>query len=151
MMTRSHSLRVDLPVPPDVVFAALHTPSAIRQWWGAARAVVLPGAGGSWTAAWGPHEDAPDHVTTATIDLFDPPRRLRLTNIRYYARSGALPFEPHLLIEFSILPVPDGCVLQVRHAGFPVETIADDFYAACERGWRETLAGLQRYFQAVTV
>jgi hypothetical protein len=39
----------------------LVTPSAIRAWWGAARAIVLAQENGAWAAAWGADEDRPDY------------------------------------------------------------------------------------------
>lgn len=38
---------------PERVFAILHTPSAIRAWWGASRVIVLPHEKGVWAAVWG--------------------------------------------------------------------------------------------------
>ncbi len=59
MKTRKHVHEETFPVAPAQLFAVLHTPSAIRQWWGAARAIVLPEPGGLWAAAWGDAEDDP--------------------------------------------------------------------------------------------
>ncbi len=38
-----------------------------------------------------------------------------------------------------------GTVLQVAQTGFPADPVADDFFAGCERGWRETLASIARH------
>src|SRR5262245_61935378 len=84
--TRKHTHEEVLPAPPERVFALLHTPSAIRSWWGAARAIVLPQEGGIWAAAWGAEEDAPDYVTTATLLVFDPPRRIVFGDYRYLSK-----------------------------------------------------------------
>jgi len=96
-------------------------------------------------AAWGENEDAPDYITAATIKVFDPPRRLVLGDFRYYARSGPLPFEADFNTEFSVRPNAEGTLLRVVQDGFPVESVADDFYAGCERGWRDTFTGIRRY------
>lgn len=51
-MARNTRRGIELPVSPTEVFELLHTPSAIRHWWGAARAIVLAQPGGIWTATW---------------------------------------------------------------------------------------------------
>jgi uncharacterized protein YndB with AHSA1/START domain len=91
-MTRRHVHEEVLPDSPERVFALLHTPSAIRDWWGASQAIVLAEPGGSWAAVWGASEDDPDYTTVAAIRDFDPPRRLVLTDFRYRAKTGPLPF-----------------------------------------------------------
>ena len=147
METRRHVHEEVLPVPVETVFALLHTPSAIRQWWGAARAVVLAEAGGTWAAAWGDDEDDPDYVTTATIRVFEPPRRMVLTDFRYYAREEPLPFEADFVLEFLVRSHPQGATLRVRQDGFPTGPEADEYYAACQTGWRDTFAGIRRYLE----
>lgn len=142
--TRRHVHEDTFPVAPARLFAALHTPSAIRGWWGAARAIVLPEPGGLWAAAWGDDEDDPEYVTTARIREFDPPRRMVLGDYRYRARSP-LPFAADFVTTFEVLPHPDGCLLRVVQAGFPAGPEADAFYAACASGWADTFAGLRRH------
>jgi uncharacterized protein YndB with AHSA1/START domain len=143
--TRAHVVEIDLPAPPERVFAALVTPSAIRAWWRAARVIVLPEPGGTWAAAWGADEDAPDYVSVATLTACEPPRRLAFGDYRYAARSGPLPFAADLTTEFTLAPAPGGTRLEVVQDGFPADPVADDFYAACERGWSETLESLRRF------
>jgi uncharacterized protein YndB with AHSA1/START domain len=151
-MPRSHSRTLDLSLSPSETFALLVTPSAIRGWWGAARAIVLPRVGGVWAAAWGGREDDPDYVTEARIVIFDPPKRLRLSDFSTYARSGPLPFPSTLLsTEFSVAPARRGSLLTVVQSGFPDDARADDFYAGCERGWQETFEGIRRYAEATGV
>ena len=145
--TRSLQVGRDLPAPPDRVFAALHTPSAIRGGWSAARALVVPEEGGIWAAAWGEAEDEPDYVTVASIILFDPPRRLILGDYRYWSKDGPLPFKADLTTEFIVLPADGGCRLEVIQEGFPAESVADDFYAGCQSGWQRTFDGIEEYLQ----
>lgn len=148
--TRAHAHEERFDVPAERLFALLHTPSAIRGWWGAARAVVMPEAGGTWAAAWGEDEDAPDYVTSATIQAFEPPRRMVLADYRYHARTGPLPFDADFVTEFRVEPAGDGATLRVTQAGFPADPSADDFYAACEQGWQDTFAGIRRFMSAGT-
>ena len=94
MSTRRHVHEETFPVAPDRLFALLYTPSAIRGWWGAARAVVLAEPGGVWAATWGADEDDPDYITAATIREFDPPRRMVSRNV-----EGKLDFTITLILE----------------------------------------------------
>lgn len=134
--------------PPAEVFASLVTPSAVRQWWDADRAIIVARPGGTWAAAWGEREDDPDYVSTARIAEIDPPRRLVLAHIDYYASQGAPPFHAEFEIVFEVEARGPGCLLRVTQRGFPAGPIADGFYAGCERGWRDSFAGLRRYFDA---
>ena len=145
---REHVRSVDLNATPEAVFALLHTPSAIRGWWSASRAVVVPKEGGTWAAAWGEDEDDPDYVTSATMSVFDPPRRIVFTDYDYVAKAGPLPFEAEFVTEFSVEPVEGGARLTVRQSGFPAGPEADEFYAGCEVGWRDTLAALAAFVDA---
>jgi len=145
MGTRKHTYEEVFAASPERLFALLHTSSAIRGWWDAARAIVLAQCGGVWIAAWGDVEDDPDYITAATIREFDPPRRLVLADFRYHARTGPLPFAADFVTEFLVQPHRDGTLLRVDQSGFPLEPAADAFYAACGEGWRNTFAGIRRY------
>ncbi len=102
METRSHVHEIELFASPAEVFRLLVTPSAIREWWSAARAIVIARTGGVWCAAWGDREDDPDYITAAIIKVYDPPQRLVLSDFDYYAKSGPLPFDASLTTEFRI-------------------------------------------------
>ena len=147
MQTRKHVHEEVLPASQEKVFSILHTPSAIRQWWLAARAVVLAERGGVWAAAWGESEDDPDFVTVATIQEFDPPSRIVLADYRYRAKDSPPPFDAEFVIEFLVTPHDKGAVLRVTQDGFPAGPEADDFYADCQRGWKDTFDGMRRYLQ----
>lgn len=145
--TRDHVHEEVFAVAPERLFAILHAPSAIRAWWGVARAVVVPEAGGTWAAAWGEDEDDPDFITVATIARFEPPRRMVLTDYRYRAKTGPLPFEADFETEFLVVPDGNGARLRVTQAGFPAGAAADEFLQACRRGWRDTFAGIRRFLE----
>ena len=145
--TRAHTHAETFAVPSESLFALLHTPSAICDWWGAARAVVIPEKGGIWVAAWGVDEDAPDYITAATIRTFERPRRMVLDEYRYWAQMGPLPFDADFVTEFEVIDRQDGALLRVTQDGFPAGREGDDFYAACEVGWRDTFMGIRRYLE----
>lgn len=133
---------------PDTLFGLLLRPSAIREWWGAARAIVLPERGGFWVAAWGESEDDPDYLTMATIATLEPPRRLVLADYRYYSKSGNLPFQADFVTEFIVAPTKSGSSLRITQDGFPCQPEADEFFEACRKGWEDTFAGIRRFLQS---
>ena len=145
METRSVTDSIELPHPPKTVFEWLVTPSAICDWWQASRALVVAEPDGYWMAAWGTSPDTPDFVTAARLDVYEPPRRLRLGQTRYTTAAGPLPFPMHMTIEFSLEAVPSGTRLSVVQAGFPTDPAADPFYQGCVQGWRDTFASMARF------
>lgn len=147
METRKHTHQIELAALPTEIFKLLITPSAICGWWGASRAIVVARTGGVWAAAWGNDEDIPDYVTVFKIKAFEPSHRLFLTNTKYFAKSGPPPFRADLTTEFIVEPVDGGSILQVIQDGFPADAVADEFYAACEKGWCDTFASIQRYLE----
>ena len=128
------------------MFEALITPSAICAWWGAAAAITLPEPGAYWSASWGESEDEPDYVTCARLSVFEPPHRLAFSDYRYYSKSGPPPFEAEFVTTFEVESRPSGCLLRVIQEGFPDGPEADDFYNACDTGWRDTFDGIRRFF-----
>ena len=148
MATRKHVCSVELSAPATRVFDILCRPSAIRGWWGAARAIVDPRQGGIWVATWGEDEDEPDYISAATLKVFEPPHRLVFGDYRYFSRSGPLPFEAEFTTEFSVAPTANGATLTVVQDGFPADPIADEFYAGCEVGWRNTFEGIRLYLES---
>lgn len=145
MGTRSHVHEIELFASPESVFRLLITPSSIREWWSASRAIVVAREGGVWSAAWGAGEDEPDYVTVAVIRAYEPPRRLVLADFDYYAKTGPLPFDAKLTTEFSIAARGTHSVLRVEQTGFPEDSAADEFYAGCEAGWRQTFEQIRRF------
>ena len=145
MSTRKHIHQETFPASAERVFALLHTPSAIRRWWGVSRAIVLPEPGGTWAAAWGEAEDDPDYITVATIREFRPPHRMVLSNYRYHAKSGPPPFQADFVTEFMVSPHGEGASLRVTQDGFPAGSEADEFYASCKKGWQDTFAGIRQF------
>jgi ribosomal-protein-alanine N-acetyltransferase len=148
MATRSIEREIQLPCTPEAAFELLVRPSAIRAWWQAERAIVLPGEGGLWCAAWGDDEDRPDYTTAARLRVFDPPRRLVLDRYQYRSRFGPMPFEAEFEVEFALREQGAGCVLAVAQRGFPAEPIADAYFDGCRQGWQDTLEGILRLVRA---
>jgi uncharacterized protein YndB with AHSA1/START domain len=143
--TRSHVHEIELPASAEEVFDLLIRPSAICVWWGASTALVLPEEGGFWNAAWGDPDD-PDYMTWHRITAYKYPKYIELDEARYVTKFEAPPFELDLKARFEVDRVNDErSVLRVIQTGFPVDPIADEFYSACEKGWRDTFEGVRKY------
>ena len=148
MESRTHVHEEYFEVDSATLFAALHTPSAIRTWWQAAAAIVVPEEGGRYLVSWGAEEDDPDYVVAASICAFEPGVRLVLGEHYYWAKGGPLPFEMKTKIEFVVRPLDSGAALRVTQGGFPAGPEADEYFNACVKGWRDTFAGIRSYLAA---
>lgn len=139
--------REDLfPIPPEALFDALVTPSAIRSWWNASNAIVAPVAGGVWAATWGGTGDAPEFVVSATLEAFERPGRILMSGFRYLSPQGPLPFDSsRLATEFLVAPAEGGARLTVTQYGFPGTPDADVFFAGCVTGWEKTFDGIRTF------
>jgi uncharacterized protein YndB with AHSA1/START domain len=146
-VTRSHAATEDIAAAPARVFEALLKPADIRVWWSASNVIVAPREGGLWVASWGADEAVPDYVTAGEIAVVDPPKCLVLSNLRYCATLKPLPFDATFSVEFTVLPIPTGARLRVVQKGFPADPIADEYLAACETGWQNTLASIKAYLE----
>ena len=143
---RSITAQIELPLDdPHAVFQTLITPSEINQWWQSKTAIVLPQAGGRWAANWGDDPDLPDYSMFATISDFDPPHRLTMTDFQYFSKDGPMPFEADFRTEFTVEKTDRGVKLVVLQSGFPDDPSADDYYAGCVTGWKNTLAGIEQF------
>ena len=142
---REIAQEIELAAEPAMVFSILHTPSAICLWWTASQAIVIAHRGGLWVATWGPNNDRPDYITAATIDVFEPPYRLVLNRFRYHSSSEPLPFQADFTVEFTLKPVKGGTLLRVLQSGFPMDAAADNYFAACRQGWRNTFENIKRF------
>ena len=148
MVTRKHIHEEVFDADAETVFALLVTPSAIRQWWGASHVIIDKKQGGIWVGLWG-NEDAPEFITINRMSVFDPPRRIVFSDSEYYARKGPIPFAANLTSDFTISPVEPGkTLLRVVQDGFPTDSVADEFYAGCEQGWRDTYDGIRKYLSS---
>ena len=145
MKTRTLKYHESFDATAEHLFGVLLRPSAIRKWWSASSAIVVPEQGGRYAVAWGEDEDAPEYVTVTSIRTLDAPSHFGLADHYYYGRPGPLPFEARIEIDFDLEAGEAGTRLQVTQRGFPAGPEADEFYAACVKGWRDVFAGIRAY------
>ena len=110
-------------------------------------AIVMPRAGGIYCGTWGGTEDRPEYVTCGTIEVFERPKRLVLSDFRYLAPSPLSFDTSSLVTEFSVEPAQGGARLSVFQGGFPADAAADEFYAGCQAGWKRTFEGIASFVE----
>jgi uncharacterized protein YndB with AHSA1/START domain len=146
-MARTIIREIEINQNIGTVFDTLITPSLIKKWWFASHAIVIGEKHGLFAVTWGNDEDHPDYVSAARIAEFDRSKRLVLTDFHYLSKDGEIPFSAQLEVEFNVSLVADKSILKVVQSGFPDEPTADAFYAACSKGWDDTLLSLKKVIE----
>lgn len=110
MKTRGFAHRIDIAAPPPRVWTVLCGPSLLSQWLGP-DAVIRPQKGGQIAAT-----VAPGLYREALIDVFDPPRRLRLI---YLVPPELPPFDGAVVEDILLEPLDGQTVLRLLCSGVP--------------------------------
>ena len=127
----------------ETVFDALLSPSQICTWWFAKTAIVVPKVNGIYAITWGEDMDDPDYISIAVITELARPNCLVLSDFRYHSKEGGLPFDANFGNEFLLEKESNGTAITVIQSGFPDESVADEFYLACNQGWQDTMKSLK--------
>jgi uncharacterized protein YndB with AHSA1/START domain len=108
--TRGFAHRVDIAATPMQVWTALSGPGLVPMWLGP-DAKVKPRQGGSWVAT-----VAPGLLREAMIDVFEPPRRLRLI----YLQPPDLPgFDGAVVDDILLDSEGEGTIVRLLCSGVP--------------------------------
>ncbi len=146
METLRNEFQEPFNVSAEKMFEALITPKAIREWWGASRAIVDPKVGGSWVATYGEEDGSSEFINTFKLTEFDPPRRMVLGDGVLMSKEKGSPLVMGTTTEFVVVSIPEGCSLTIVHTGTPIDPESEDFYESSLLGWQNTFEGLRRYF-----
>lgn len=136
--TRGYAHRVDVDAPVSAVWRALTSSASLAEWCSAG-ARIDPREGGALRAS-------VDRVTEfeAHIDVFEPPRRLRLIHLP----SSALPSTDSTPVDDFVLDESAGVtIVRLLGSGVPSESAWDAFYLRLRRGWEQALARLKVYVE----
>jgi len=141
--TRGYAQRVDIRADVEVVWRALLDPETLAQWYGPASRIDAR-EGGVYCARHGQ-----DMQREAHIDVFLPPRRLRLI----YMPLPGLPDGGAVVIEDFLLDsdpraaraqnVAAVTVLRLMGSGVPDSPAWLSTYVALRRGWERALLRLK--------
>jgi uncharacterized protein YndB with AHSA1/START domain len=143
--TRGYAQRVDINVDINVVWQALLDPETVALWY-APGARIDAREGGLYNAR---HGIEPGIEREAHIDVFKPPRRLRLI----YMPLPGLPDDGTVVVEdflldrdpaaASVQGVAAVTVLRLMGSGIPETAAWQRTYAALRRGWERALPRLK--------
>ncbi|HUO96281.1 MAG TPA: SRPBCC domain-containing protein [Steroidobacteraceae bacterium] len=137
---RGYAQFVEIRQPPKRVFAAFEDPAQLAAWY-AKEASIEPRKGGRLCVKLGNGK-----VRDATIDVWDPGRRLRLI----YMPDPTLPASvTGPIVEDVLFDVKDGkTVVRILGNGVPGEREWDTHFVALRRGWAYWLHSLKRFLEA---
>lgn len=134
--TRGYAQRVDINVDVATVWHALLDPETLALWY-APGARVDAREGGLYHAR---HGIEPGIEREAHIDVFRPPRRMRLI----YMPLPGLPDAGSVLVEDFLLEGSNAVtVLRLMGSGIPEHAAWHSTYVALRRGWERALPRLK--------
>jgi uncharacterized protein YndB with AHSA1/START domain len=110
MKTRGYAHRIDIAATPPRVWTALCGPSVLPLWMGI-DARIKPQQGGSWSGTLGP-----GLPREAMIDVFEPPRRLRLI---YLPPPELPPWDGAVVDDVLLEGEGDHTILRLLCSGVP--------------------------------
>ncbi len=137
---RGYAQFVEIRQTPERVFAAFADARELEAWY-ASEATIEPRRGGQLRVKLGN-----GRVRDATIDVWEPGRRLRLI----YMPDPALPASvTGPIVEDVLFDVKPGLtVVRIMGNGVPGEREWDVHFLALRRGWAYWLHSLKRYLEA---
>lgn len=132
--TFGYAHRVDVRAPQQELWRGLIEPALIAQWYAPGARVSAREGGSFWIRA------DKDLEREAHIDVFLPPRRLRLI---YMPPRGMPPTQCVMVDDFILDTVPGGSVLRLLGSGFPEGEVWEPFFLRLRDGWGRALQRLK--------
>lgn len=134
MKTRGFAHRIDITVSPPKVWTVMCGPTLLPLWIGT-DARIRPQKGGHWSAT-----VAPGMLREAMIDIFDPPRRLRLI---YLAPPELPPFDGAVVEDLLLDAEGQGTILRLLCSGVPDQIEWTPYYGRVRMLAERALARLK--------
>lgn len=128
---RSFEVSIEIDAPADRVWKSVSVAEEITKWF-APEVKVVPGAGGSITASWGPGMEG-----TTQIEIWDEPRHLRCGEDRDQSYCGGKDDQVrHLATDYLIEDAGNGkTLLRIVQSGFGPGAVWDNDIESTQRGW----------------
>jgi uncharacterized protein YndB with AHSA1/START domain len=135
---RGYAHRVDIHADAARVWEAL-TDGAQLSRWCSPQAEVRPRSGGLFRAS-------VDRLTEleAHIDVFEPPRRLRLI---YLPARHLPPAETVMVDDFILDPMPGGTIVRLLGSGVPTTPQWDTQYRRLRASWQQAMTRLKVFVE----
>jgi uncharacterized protein YndB with AHSA1/START domain len=139
--TRGYAHRVDIRADIADVWQALMDPARMTRWYGPQARVDAREGGSYWVRI------DPELVREAHIDVYQPPRRLRLI----YMPQPGLPSDDAVMVDDFLLHsefAPPGksgslTILRLLGSGIPEGTAWDPWFLRFRNGWERGLLRLK--------
>ena len=131
---RGYAHRVDVRADADQVWRTLTEVAQLTRWC-SPKAQIRARQGGFFRAS-------VDRVTEfeAHIDVFDPPRRLRLI---YLPAPELPPAQTVMIDDFILEPIPGGTIVRLLGSGVPGTPEWDTQYRRLRASWQQALSRLK--------
>ena len=132
--TRGYAHRIDINAPASRVWVALIEPKLLARWFGP-NAEVKPCVGGTFDSTLDPgiHRQA-------SIDVFEPGRRLRLV---YLPPAGLPGCDGAMVDDFMLESEAGATIVRLLGSGVPHETPWDEYYLKLRVNSERALARLK--------
>jgi len=139
------ALEIVVNASPDRVFTAFTDVPEVLAWLADA-AVIGPRGGGNWALGWYVDEDSEDgdHVL-GTFEVYEPPNRLVVKDLRFFTREGELLEGMRLSIE--IAAEDGGTRVSLRHEGLGEGASWDGYAAGLGPSWERSLSDLRCWLE----
>jgi uncharacterized protein YndB with AHSA1/START domain len=148
--TRSQVHEIEIDAPIEAVWKAITDAEELTRWF-VDNAKVTPGVGGTCWVAWG--EDESQQGYTKKIEVWEPPRRLRLgpqapeesdTGPSTEAQAAlAVP----IVDEYTLETRGGRTLLRFVSSGIPATAEWDGFYDGTNAGWKLFFRTLRHYLE----
>lgn len=132
--TRGYAQRIDIQAPAALAWEALTVQAHLRRWMGG-EACIRGTAGGHWCVT-----PLPGLVREALIDVFEPPRRLRLI---YLPPASEAPFEGVMVDDFLLEEDGGRTILRLLGSGYPDVAAWDGYFRKVRASQERALARLK--------
>jgi uncharacterized protein YndB with AHSA1/START domain len=135
---RGYAHRVDVFAGPEPVWQALTHDEQLRQWC-SPKAEIRARQGGLFRAS-------VDRLTEleAHIDVFEPPRRLRLI---YLPARHLPPAETVMVDDFILEPMSGGTIVRLLGSGVPTTSEWDTQYRRLRASWQQAMTRLKVFVE----
>lgn len=146
---RAVTATCNIEAPSTRVLEQFVDVEAMRRWWSVDRGLVEPRAGGLWALAWEVSPQGFRYVTTGTIDVYEPGRRLEIVDLVYFnpKRSVLGPMQLFVMVQ----PSEEGTRITVRQDGYQYGEDWDWYHEAATEAWLATLELLKQYLEDTEV
>lgn len=140
--TRKIDKKVEIDASIEAVWKALTDAEELMRWF-PLDARSNPGPGGTIWYSWGPPYEG-----ESQIEIWDPPRRLRLKSDWGHGESekGRADLE-QVAMDFTLESEGGKTILRLVHSGFDAGADWDDEFDGTNRGWELEFLGLKHYLE----